>query len=1000
VEVPHGGGDHKTGEPLVATTYFGGSFRHAAAPTRPIVGVVRDADTKKPLAGVPIRSRTLATRPNHLDDIAQTVTDAQGRFRLTGMPKGSGNTIVVVPEVDQPYAPCVKEVPDGPGLAPVSLEIVLRRGVWIEGKVTDKTTGKPVTGFVEYFAHAKNPSLAEYPDFDGSVFSHHHRVQEDGSYRIAGLPGPGLVAVLRRDYYLSAPERDDEFGTKHQELSTAPYHLGFTSNYSALAEVDPPKGSSSLHRDITLDPGSTFPGIVLGPDGKPMTGARSWAVDSLEPMKTAEFVVSGMNPKEPPRDLVFLHPERRLVGVARPPRDKGTLVTVRMRTGAMATGRLVDSQGKPRPGMQMRLAYRTPDQARWWGYPNGLVETDTQGRFTINSLVPEYTFQLREGTINDGPTFGSSLRAGELIDLGDIRIEAAKVKRTDAMATALKPSDKPKPTPEPKPADMPITGRIVDLEGRPIRGVAVRVDSTLNAKAGDLTPWMEAVRRGEPPWVAYRHLAEDKEKPSGKAETDAQGRFRIEGLGAEKVVTLSFEGHTIAHTHVEIVTRRIEPFPARGFPNTCGPGTQTIYGADFTLTAAPGRAVEGVTRDAKDKKVMKDVAVWSYSFAGSNFGGIMSLKTRTNGEGRFRLVGFPKGHGNKLLIVPNDDQPYFMREFAIPDPTGLGAVPVEIDLHKGIWVEGKVTDKESGAPVGGAWLHYLPFLENRFAQATPEFGRDRNVDGTAYQQRYTSKSDGTYRLVGLPGRAIVGAVVYNDKPYRRGAGAESIKGMDEHGYFATYNNPVIAGRYFPTLMKEINPPEGTAVVHLDLELDPGAKVRLQVIDPQGKPVDGVKAAGRRERGRYDREAQPQARFDVVTLGPGEDRMVLLVHEGRKLGRVIHVKEGDDRKGSVVVKLEPAAVITGRILDVDGNPVSGATIRTDPEPGGDFSISLPQVASDMDGRFTVPDVPTGCKYSLAVESGATIKQRRFTFLQHASVRPGETTDVGEIRFKED
>ena len=331
---------------------------------------------------------------------------------------------------------------------------------------------------MEYFAHSKNPSLAEYPDFDGSVFSHHHPVQEDGSYRIAGLPGPGLVAVLRRDYYLSAPERDDEFGTKQQALSTAPYHLGFTSNYSALAEVDPPKGSNALHRDITLDPGLTFPGIVLGPDGKPITGARSWAVDSLEPMKTAEFTVSGMNPKEPPRDLVFLHPERGLVGIARPPQEKGTLVTVRMRTGAMATGRLVDSQGKPRPGMQMRLAYRTPDQAKWWGYPNGLVETDTQGRFTIKALVPEYTFQLREGKINDGPTFGGSLRAGELIDLGDIRIEAAEVKRTDAMATALKPSDKPKPTPELKPADVPITGRIVDLEGRPIPGVTVQVDST------------------------------------------------------------------------------------------------------------------------------------------------------------------------------------------------------------------------------------------------------------------------------------------------------------------------------------------------------------------------------------------------------------------------------------------------------------------------------------------------------------------------------------------
>ena len=37
---------------------------------------------------------------------------------------------------------------------------------------------------------------------------------------------------------------------------------------------------------------------------------------------------------------------------------------------------------------------------------------------------------------------------------------------------------------------------------------------------------------------------------------------------------------------------------------------------------------------------------------------------------------------------------------------------------------------------------------------------------------------------------------------------------------------------------------------------------------------------------------------------------------------------------------------------DGNPVSGATIRPGLKPGGDFSLSLPQIASGSDGRFTV------------------------------------------------
>jgi Carboxypeptidase regulatory-like domain len=171
-----------------------------------------------------------------------------------------------------------------------------------------------------------------------------------------------------------------------------------------------------------------------------------------------------------------------------------------------------------------------------------------------------------------------------------------------------------------------------------------------------------------------------------------------------------------------------------------------------------------------------------------------------------------------------------------------------------------------------------------------------------------------------------------------------------------------------------------------------------VVDPQGKPVPGVKTGGIRNRGRYEIEPETQAEIDVVTLGPGEDRVVSLVHEGRKLGRVMHVKEGDDKNGPFVVTLEPSAAIIGRIVDPDGNPVSGATIRPGLKPGEDFSLSLPQVATGSDGRFTVQNVPTGCEYSLVAQSGAMMSQRRVAF-KDTAVRPGETTDVGDIKLKD-
>ena len=151
-------------------------------------------------------------------------------------------------------------------------------------------------------------------------------------------------------------------------------------------------------------------------------------------------------------------------------------------------------------------------------------------------------------------------------------------------------------------------------------------------------------------------------------------------------------------------------------------------------------------------------------------------------------MGLPKGQGNGLIVVPNDDQPYFMQEVAVPDPPGIAPVPVEIALHAGIWIEGKVTDKETGSPVPGAWLHYFPFLENTFAQATPEFdSNDSQHDSRVRPPGPIPDQGGRYLPAGRPAGS---SDRRGDRPTARSpisgdAGSESIKGMDEQGHFPT-----------------------------------------------------------------------------------------------------------------------------------------------------------------------------------------------------------------------
>src|SRR5262249_55423947 len=150
---------------------------------------------------------------------------------------------------------------------------------------------------------------------------------------------------------------------------------------------------------------------------------------------------------------------------------------------------------------------------------------------------------------------------------------------------------------------------------------------------------------------------------------------------------------------------------------------------------------------------------------------------------------------------------------------------------------------------------------------------------------------------------------------------------------------------------------------VDFQVTTGPSIHLKVVDAAGQPLTGVRTQGRTGRSSYEREETTTAETEATNLMPGEERIVLLRHEARKLGKVVRVRAGDDANGPVVVTLEPLAALAGRVADADGNPVAGATVRPDVLPSGDFGLSLPQVATGEDGRFRVPDIPVGCSYAV-------------------------------------
>src|SRR5262249_28117098 len=70
------------------------------------------------------------------------------------------------------------------------------------------------------------------------------------------------------------------------------------------------------------------------------------------------------NPREA-SEILFQHPEKGLVGVARPPKESGGAVTVRLGSGATLTGRPGDAGGKPRGGGELGGTVRPPGGRGW-----------------------------------------------------------------------------------------------------------------------------------------------------------------------------------------------------------------------------------------------------------------------------------------------------------------------------------------------------------------------------------------------------------------------------------------------------------------------------------------------------------------------------------------------------------------------------------------------------------------------------------------------------------
>jgi RNA polymerase sigma factor (sigma-70 family) len=623
-------------------------------------------------------------------------------------------------------------------------------------------------------------------------------------------------------------------------------------------------------------------------------------------------------------------------------------------------GRVLDPDGKPVAGAKLAFASTSaramPDKV--WA----TSAADGRFRFTVAPKDVDQSWSetpFADATvIAAAPGFGVALaRVGDHPSPADLTLQLV-------------------------PDDVPIQGRVIDLQGQPVAGVTVRVETVHAPRQGDLTPWLDSLKANakspgsvaRPPTVGAYTPAFDNLIPP--ATTGPDGRFRITGVGRERIAGLRIEGPTVVSRRVNAVTRRA----ADGLPQ--GP-EETYHPSAFDHLVAPTKPVVGVVRDKDTRRPIPGVRVQSYRVAGKE-GFDQSVHTTTDAEGRFRLVGLPKGRGNELL-VNHHDEPYLDVVQPFDDTPGLEPVAVEIRMKRGVWVRGRITDKATGRPIWAS-VEYFAFNDNPHLH---EFGRPKD---TSFR---STDEHGVFRTAVMPGRGLIGVKANHDH-YVRGAGAETIKGADGRlAMFRTSPYFVMAVNYHALV--EIAPEPGSGPVVCDVALDRGRSVKGTVLGADGKPLAGARAFGLAAFNSWADPPLTEAGFTVSKLTRGEHRLLLFAHGEKRLAG--HAEVGPDTAGPLTVRLEPWGTLTGRVLKPDGEPLRGVEVslsaRATPDGLG-HSVLPRRVEPGPDGAFRIEGLAPGLTYSLSVVRRGYVLPPVGAEVPPLTLKAGETKDLGGLR----
>ncbi len=398
-------------------------------PGKVVEGVVTDKATGKPLAGVQVA-------PFFRNGDDYIITDANGNYRLEGLPQEKTYRIRATPPQESSYLKDQSaEAPSTPGAAPVRVDIALAKGVALTGRVLDRQTGKGVKAMITAFAYSVSGGGA----LDPTKWPFRTVTDNEGRFRAAAAPGTWLLTVEIKNegmnpYRMARPGQDYIDFCKAATGRPPEKDREFDN---IVKVVDLKEGGGGVQVDLFAERGVTAKLIVQDAGGKPLTGAfvsglTADRLGALQLKNDASTTVYGLDPEEPrrPRRLAVLHPEKKLGGTVTVRGDEKEPVTIKLVPLGTVTGRFLDIDGIPFAGVDVSLHYNDLVASRVYDAVNRTtlqVKTDKDGRFTLPALLPclKFYIQRKKGDTEYyvEPEIGDrEVEPGKTLDLGERKL--------------------------------------------------------------------------------------------------------------------------------------------------------------------------------------------------------------------------------------------------------------------------------------------------------------------------------------------------------------------------------------------------------------------------------------------------------------------------------------------------------------------------------------------------------------------------------------------------